>query len=203
MIIGISTIKPYKKLNDQYIGTQFFIFGIPLVPINSYFIIDSLVERGFEIGIYWKHLVKIYSGIISFIIFFAMIIPSLIDWSTFTKTLIILLSFSVTLFLIFKFDRMDKNEKEKRLFFEKYVKINALPNYMDNKAAIMLRNKFIIQLKNEIGTNEHWEEIISKKLYLEKNLPLMYIISEYQFKINPDSTNEKILLDLKQKNNIA
>lgn len=132
-----------------------------------------------------------------------MIIPSLIDWSTFTKTLIILLSFSVTLFLIFKFDRMDKNEKEKRLFFEKYVKINALPNYMDNKAAIMLRNKFIIQLKNEIGTNEHWEEIISKKLYLEKNLPLMYIISEYQFKINPDSTNEKILLDLKQKNNIA
>lgn len=203
MIIGVSTIKPYKKLNKQYIGTQFFILGIPLFPINSFFIIDSLIEKGFEIGIYWKHLVKIYSGIISFILFFLMIIPDFIDWSTLTKTLIVLLSFSTTLFLIFKFDKMDEKEKEKRLFFEKIVGINALPNYMNNQAAIMLRNKFIIQLKNQIETKEHWNEIIAKELYTEKDLQLMYIISEYQFKINPNSTNEKTLINFKQKNNIA
>ncbi|UPQ79471.1 hypothetical protein M0M57_01215 [Flavobacterium azooxidireducens] len=202
-MIGIKTVKPYKQVDHQFIGTQFLIVVFPLIPINSYFIIDDLVERSFEIGINWKHLVKIYSGILTFIIIVLMILPEFLHWSISIKTLIIVTSLSLTLGLIFNFDRMDQDEKEKRLFFGKVVGINALPSYMSMSAALLLRNKFTIALKNQINTSENWKEILDKKLYSDQDIPLIYIIAEYQYRIDPSDENKAVLTNFKQQTTLA
>jgi hypothetical protein len=197
--LGAVLIKPYKKINNQYIATQFFVFVIPLIPLNSYFVTNGNLDVGFEIGIKWKHVLKYYSVFFTLIITIMMIFPEFIDINNFAKSFVVFLTILLNIYLIFVFDKMDILEKNKRIFFEKTVGVNALPDYMHNQSALMLKNKYIIELKARIGTEKYWNEIVEDELYSEENLPLMYIISEFEFKINPNSKNEKIRDNLMKK----
>ena len=59
MIVGHFIIKRYRKFKDQGIGTRFIIVGIPLIPIQSFYYLDS--KRSIDIDLHWQHALKAVS----------------------------------------------------------------------------------------------------------------------------------------------
>jgi hypothetical protein len=194
MILGLVTIKPYKKLNNQFIGTQFFVLGIPLFPLNSYFFIDDCSMQNIEIGIHNGHIAKIYSSILVFILSVLLFIPQFIDLEFVYKVLI--LSMMILLLVIFflKYDSDSDEEKDLRLKIGQIVGINLLPKEMDINASISLKNQFIKTLQLKCNTVKYFNEILDNELYTKNDLTLIFIILLYEYRIQPNfRTKEKMV----------
>ncbi len=62
MIIGLVFSGRMKSLDNQWIETQYFAIGIPLVPVKSIFVTkaDYRERGGFEIGLFGPSVLKGY-----------------------------------------------------------------------------------------------------------------------------------------------
>ncbi len=196
MIIGLATIKPYKKVNEQFIGTQFVILGIPLIPIQSFFFVDGFGNRGLEMGMFTNHVIKIYAGVVAFIGSILLAIPDVTDLDLALRLLLIVLLVGGAILLMLKFDRMDDAEKEMRTLIGDIVGINALPEYLEYDALITVRNKFIITLQGMLGTKEYWADIVKAGSFDDKVVPLMFVIAKYENQIKPNIQNRKLMEEL-------
>ena len=67
MRIGTIFSGKMKTFNNQFISTKFFMFIIPLFPIESYFFINNKNE-GFEIGLHKQSVIKAYASIFSLVL---------------------------------------------------------------------------------------------------------------------------------------
>lgn len=191
MILGVVTIKPYKKLNNQFIGTQFFVLGIPLFPLNSYFFIDNNSMQSIEIGIHNGHIIKIYSSILVFILSVLLFIPQFIEIEPFSKFLMLSIMIGLLVGLFIKYDADSEEEKELRLKIGQVVGINLLPKEMDIKASISLKNQFIKTLQLKCNTVKYFNEILDNELYTKNDLALIFIILLYEYRINPNFKNKE------------
>jgi len=192
MRIGFITIRPYKKLNNQFIGTQFFILGIPLFPIKSFFFVDHLSDRGIDIGLNWKHLLKIYSIILTIIFTILLLIPYVTYWNAGLRVGLVLFFILSTVLLLLRFDRMTEKDKEIRIFLGEIIGVNALPQYMNDLAKMLLRNKFVITLKAMLNTKENWKILVKNRSYSEAEVPLLFAIYTYESALNPTLENQNL-----------
>ncbi len=194
MVLGLVTIKPYKKLNKQYIGTQFFVLGIPLFPVNSYFFNDNLPLQNVEIGIHSAHVVKIYSTIFFLLFCLLLFIPEFIRIDVSYKVLMILTALAFLLILLFKYDKTSDEEKDLRIKLEQIVGINILPKEINVETSISLKNRFTKMLQAKLNTTKYINEILNENLYEKEHLPLIFVISFYEYRINPSLKNkEKVI----------
>jgi hypothetical protein len=191
MILGVVTIKPYKKLNNQFIGTQFFVLGIPLFPLNSYFFIDNNSMQSIEIGIHNGHIIKIYSSILVFILSVLLFIPQFIEIEPFSKFLMLSIMIGLLVGLFIKYDADSEEEKELRLKIGQVVGINLLPKDIDINASIALKNQFIKTLQLKCNTVKYFNEILDSDLYTSKELSLIFIIFLYEYRINSNFKNKE------------
>lgn len=191
MILGVVTIKPYKKLNNQFIGTQFFVLGIPLFPLNSYFFIDNNSMQSIEIGIHNGHIIKIYSSILVFILSVLLFIPQFIEIEPFSKFLMLSIMIGLLVGLFIKYDADSDEEKELRLKIGQVVGINLLPKDIDINASIALKNQFIKTLQLKCNTVKYFNEILDSDLYTSKELSLIFIIFLYEYRINSNFKNKE------------
>ena len=191
MILGVVTIKPYKKLNNQFIGTQFFVLGIPLFPLNSYFFIDNNSMQSIEIGIHNGHIIKIYSSILVFILSVLLFIPQFIEIEPFSKFLMLSIMIGLLVGLFIKYDADSDEEKELRLKIGQVVGINLLPKNIDINSSIALKNQFIKTLQLKCNTVKYFNEILDNELYTKNDFALIFIILLYEYRINPNFKNRE------------
>lgn len=191
MILGLVTIKPYKKLNNQFIGTQFFVFGIPLFPLNSYFFIDDCSMQNIEIGIHNGHIAKIYSSILVFILSVLLFIPQFIVLEIVYKVLILSIMIGFLVYVYVKYDSDSDEEKKLRLKIGQVVGINLLPKDIDIKTSLTLKNQFIKSLQIKCNTVKYFNEILDNDLYTNNDLSLIFIILLYEYRINPNFKNKE------------
>ena len=191
MILGVVTIKPYKKLKNQFIGTQFFVLGIPLFPLNSYFFIDNNSMQSIEIGIHNGHIIKIYSSILVFILSVLLFIPQFIEIEPIFKFLILSIMMGLLVGLFIKYDADSEEEKDLRLKIGQIVGINLLPKEMDIRTSISLKNQFIKTLQIKCNTIKYFNEILDTELYTKNDLALIFIILLYEYRINPNFKNKE------------
>lgn len=64
MIIGHYVIRTYRKFKNQGLGTRFVIVGIPLIPVQSFYMFKDS-GKVMEVDLYWKQAVKVYFIMIS------------------------------------------------------------------------------------------------------------------------------------------
>lgn len=182
ILFGTVTIRPTKLYKSQSIGTRFFVLGIPLIPLNSYFFSGS--KAILETGIYWKHAIKIYAfdvGLIS-------LLYTAIGLKSVTASVLVVLATAIFIFL---FDSTSKEEKKKRDLVQEVIGINVIPKYLDYQATVDIYNKL-----QEIFTkkyNQNWKEILENNKYLENKIPHLLTLIIFERSFLKTKKNELIL----------
>ena len=189
MRIGFLTIQPYKKLNDQFMGTVWFTLMVPLIPIQSRWFLDDITRAHYDIGLYGPHVAKAYAVIFSFVGTVLLVLPELIEWHMALRVLAIVGLWAGTILLLLKYNRMSDEEKDLRELFGSIVGVNALPKYLNEETAMVLRNSAVLALRNQLEAEEFLKEIVEKELYGEAEHPLLFVIYAYECRLNPSAEN--------------
>lgn len=190
MHLGIVTIKPMKKFENQFIGTRFVVIGIPIFPIQSYFFATEIVSC--SIGFYWKQIFKTYLvfiGLLGTILCWAKVseptyffyeTPVLVGWIG------LLLCIGFSIYGLFIIGKMSDEEKMLRKLYGKATRFNALPEYFTKKAA----TEMLISHKSnfEITYQMSWEEALKKVEIDKQHIPLLFVILGYSKRISDDDT---------------
>jgi len=199
MRIGTIFSGKMKTFNNQFISTKFFMFIIPLFPIESYFFINNKNE-GFEIGLHKQSVIKAYASIFSLVLgsFILLMHGSfyhyklLYQYGSIIGFFLILLS----LYFFFEYGKTTEEEKKERFLYEKAIKINALPEYLNENATRRILRKLLNSLKLSMNLSEeirdiNIDEIIQKHQYNKKDLGLLFAIKGYQKRLNQsDNLND-------------
>lgn len=174
MIVGHLIIKKYRKYKQQGIGTRFIVFGIPLVPIQSFYYLDK--KQSIEIDLYWQQAVKIYLYIFSFFFLLFKYINSDFYGSSFTQNLITILVINVIVYLFL--DPYTPKDRKIRELLGRAVHINALPKFLGSEMAYKIQDGFIRSFKSHYS--ESWKEIVKSRAYTNDQIPLLFAIVTYE-----------------------
>lgn len=206
MIIGIQGRGRMKTHNDNYVATQFFVLGIPLIPINSYF--QSKSGSTVEIGLNWKSVIKEYLSWIFFIpgliilvangINSSLLPHSFPDWIITPLGIILICS---SIFFFFMFQKSTVEENELRDLIYSAIGINLHPAYFTYNKASYFQRQLKLELKNKFGI-KNWRETVKSFDYNSEQLPIIFAISAFDNRlVSKDSSKqifEKLRLDYKE-----
>jgi hypothetical protein len=197
MRIGIMTMKPMKKHKGQFIGTQFIVLGVPLIPLRSVFFTGEFSDKGIPIGFYWKQVLKIYMIFICLIGVFVVIGFShekyLIS-SKITAQWLIALCIILGLYFAFLFGRMNEEEKELRDLYGQAMDLNALPEYMSRSRARAVQKALISKFEEMFS--ENWEQVLDQKKYNKEHIPFLFTILGYQKRIYNEARYQNLYLHI-------
>ncbi len=200
MIIGSLFAGRMKTLENQWIETQFFTIGIPLIPVKSMFVTKSEYKRrqGFEIGLNGKSVLK---GYMSFLFLIGGVFMLLAGSAIFYNgifSLLGLLLLGASMYFFFIYGKSTEEENEIRNLFQKAVGINALPEYLDRLTAMNLRNKLINGVKEVMKDKDlNWIDLVENKKYDEKLLPALFAAMGYHSRLEEKDKFYKLFEELK------
>lgn len=175
MIIGHYVIRTYRKFKNQGLGTRFVIVGIPLVPVQSFYIFKD-TGRTMEVDLYWKQAVKVYVIMISvFYLFIKYLKGSGYNEMSFEKLFLLVLTLNVLVY--FLFDPYTRKDRQIRELLSRSVYINALPKFLGQTAAYDVQSGFISSFKQHFGGN--WKDMVKNGTYTDQHIPLLFPILLY------------------------
>lgn len=175
MIIGHYVIRTYRKFKNQGLGTRFVIVGIPLIPVQSFYIFKD-TGRTMEVDLYWKQAVKVYFIMISiFYLFIKYLKGSDYDEMPFEKLLLVVLA--INLLVYFLFDPYTRKDRQIRELLSRSVYINALPKFLGQTAAYNVQSGFIRSFREHFGAN--WKDMMKSGTYTDQHIPLLFPILLY------------------------
>lgn len=191
MIVGHYVIRTYRKFKNQGIGTRFVIVGIPLVPIQSFYIFKD-TNRTIEIDLYWKQAVKVYFIMASIIYLLAKYFTRDYYDMAFEKLFSIVLI--INLMVYFLFDSYTKKDRQIRELLSRSVYINALPKFLGSNVAFSVQKGFIENFKERFGIN--WKDLVKNKAYTDEHLPFLFPILVYDCYLYDNEATEKFFQDI-------
>ena len=203
MKIGFVYTGKVKELDNQWIETQFLMVGIPLIPLQSRFHTGAPGYReGFDIGLYGPSILKGYLGLPFLVVGGLLMLSGYALFNSLVFNLIGFLLFITSLYFLLYYGKSTEQENESRILFQKANGINALPKYLNQMAAISLKNKAIKKLRDTMQNNDfNWIELIKSGKYDEKTLPELFIAMGYHSRNNNDEKfqilYEKLKLEYK------
>ncbi|MBO6515009.1 MAG: hypothetical protein JJ975_00480 [Bacteroidia bacterium] len=194
-----------KKHKGQFIGTQFIILVIPLIPIQSHFFIGEY-GRSIEIGWYWRQIVKAYMVFISLLGGIAVIGMSaapgnnnIIENKTLAFGLVVA-CIAALIYFGFFIGRMNEEEKELRDLYGDAVGMNALPEYLNQKAAKELLRSLSLDFMTK--TKSDWGQLVKEGSYTSEQVPMLFALTGYQLKIESspmmELKHQKLLEEYKE-----
>jgi len=180
MIVGHFIIKRYRKFKDQGIGTRFIIVGIPLIPIQSFYYLDS--KRSIDIDLHWQHALKVYIIMFSaFYLIYKFATRDYYDNISIPVIFVVLLNILVYFFL----DTYTPKERQIRELLSRAVFINALPKFLGEEVAYNFQKSFVATYQNNFGIS--WKESLKCNSYKEEHIPLLFTIMVYDMYLNDSS----------------
>ncbi|WP_294248183.1 hypothetical protein [uncultured Chryseobacterium sp.] len=187
MIFGHYVIRTYRKFKNQGIGTRFVIVGIPLVPIQSYYIFKD-TNRSIEVDLYWKQAVKIYIIMASvFYLFIKYVTGQHYDEMSFENLFLTVLGINVLVY--FLFDPYTLKERKIRELLSRSVYINALPKFLGQTAAFDVQKGFISAFQSRFGIS--WKELLKNNTYEDEHLPYLFPIVVYDLYLYKNEKTRK------------
>lgn len=185
MVIGLREIIKTKHHKNQYVTTRFLWIGLPIFPVQSYFVYDTIVEIGsHEIPLNGCNVLKNYLAVyLSAISFMGVILNLLVgqefyglllyeilpasvnlDWLTLqVETLITLSLTALSVYFVFFYGRITDNEKTERDLLQR----NDFANIrLPGKKLVPMLYSFYNKSDQQILLNQLmaiWAKIISKR----------------------------------------
>ncbi len=184
--IGTIFIGKVDRINQQSIQTKFFMLGLPLFPLESYYCLGLTKEgfRGFRIKLNFKSVYTVYMrwwvGVVSFLsIIFA------IAKSQYVLLFLSALGVILTLSTIW-IGRLTKKEANRRKVLINIVGIGAHPRTLTNEMNHEIRTKLELKwIESTTGTQmEDWGKISSASSIPSNLLPLLFCLSLYANEVN-------------------
>ena len=97
------------------------------------------------------------------------------------------------------FGKSTEEENADRVLFQKVVGINALPEYLDEESAENLRDHLVKRLKEAYNDkNLNWVEMVERKQYDEKSLPILFAAMGYHSVTQEDEKYTKLYEKLRE-----
>ncbi|WET49106.1 hypothetical protein PYS58_21550 [Chryseobacterium indologenes] len=176
MIIGHYVIRTYRKFKNQGLGTRFVIVGIPLIPVQSFYIFKD-TGRTMEVDLYWKQAVKVYLIMISvFYLFIKYLKGSSYNEMPFEKLFLIVLTINALVY--FLFDPYTRKDRQIRELLSRSVYINALPKFLGQTAAYNVQSGFIRTFRENFG-GANWKDMMKSGAYTDQHIPFLFPIILY------------------------
>lgn len=176
MIIGHYVIRTYRKFKNQGLGTRFVIVGIPLIPVQSFYIFKD-TGRTMEVDLYWKQAVKVYLIMISvFYLFIKYLKGSSYNEMPFEKLFLVVLTINVLVY--FLFDPYTRKDRQIRELLSRSVYINALPKFLGQTAAYNVQSGFIRTFRENFG-GANWKDMMKSGAYTDQHIPFLFPIILY------------------------
>lgn len=207
MVIGIRKFGKTNLLDGQYIITYFIILGFPLIPVNSIFSVNDTQQ--INIGINLKSVIKTYFSwlflLLTIIFFFGANYSNIFPVNSLFSILIAIFCGVVSLYFFTKFGVSSSNEVNKlRKIYFNAIGINFLPVYFSISEAENFQKELLMTLKDKYNLKD-WKSAIIDGTYSEEQIPLLFVVSGFQYRINNSKVNQdvynKILNDYKSRNN--
>ncbi|MDM1552979.1 MULTISPECIES: hypothetical protein [Chryseobacterium] len=176
MIIGHYVIRTYRKFKNQGLGTRFVIVGIPLIPVQSFYIFKD-TGRTMEVDLYWKQAVKVYLIMISvFYLFIKYLKGSSYNEMPFEKLFLVVLTINALVY--FLFDPYTRKDRQIRELLSRSVYINALPKFLGQTAAYNVQSGFIRTFRENFG-GANWKDMMKSGAYTDQHIPFLFPIILY------------------------
>lgn len=192
MIFGHYVIRTYRKFKNQGIGTRFVIVGIPLVPIQSYYIFKD-TNRSIEVDLYWKQAVKIYIIMASvFYLFIKYVTGQHYDEMSFENLFLTVLGINILVY--FLFDPYTLKDRKIRELLSRSVYINALPEFLGETAAFDIQKGFISTFQSRFGIS--WKELLKNNTYQDEHLPYLFPIVVYELYLYKNDKTRKFFNEI-------
>lgn len=190
MVIGTVTIGKMKTAEGEFIGTQFFMLGLPLIPLSSMYVTntDGRQQQGVQLGLYGPSVLKGYAeywllaiGVFSFILK-SSILPFL--------PFIIL---GASGYFFFLFGRSTPDESALRVMLKKTTGLSALPEWLGREVQSSIQKDLISRLK--LGLNSptlDWKTLAREDAIAPQVVPILFSIAAYEKAINDSPENETL-----------
>lgn len=187
MIFGHYVIRTYRKFKNQGIGTRFVIVGIPLVPVQSYYIFKD-TNQSIEVDLYWKQAVKVYVIMASVFYLFIKYIkgPSYGEMSFQNLFLTVL---AINLLVYFLFDMYTPKDRKIRELLSRSVYINALPKFLGETVAFDVQKGFISTFQSNFRVS--WKELLKNNTFEDEHLPFLFPIIVYELYLYKNERTQK------------
>ncbi|NRR92395.1 hypothetical protein HSX10_12530 [Winogradskyella undariae] len=182
-------MKTYEK---QYVTTRFIIIGLPLIPVESLFVVDDMSY--IELGLNIKSIFKTYLAWITFAIATILLVGSQFEnvfpLSSGISFFIGLISLIISIYFFFVFQKTTEQENEVRDLFQKAIGMSLLPEYFNYDKSFDFQKKLIQTLKDKFGIN-NWRNTIKNNDYNEAQLPLLFTICAFQHKMSKSKISQE------------
>jgi len=182
MVFGHFIIRKYRKFKGQGIGTRFVVVGIPLFPVQSFYIFEN--KRSIEIDLHWQHAVKVYVIVISLIYLLIKFLTRDHYDHTYEGALVYTLIFNALVY--FLLDPYTRKDMQIRELLSKAVYINALPKFLGNEVAYNVQKSFI---QNYGGS---WKDAIKNNTYRQEDIPILFAIITYEIYLFKSEKNQQL-----------
>jgi hypothetical protein len=202
MTIGVAFYGDVQNVDGQGISTQFFILGVPLVPLKSMFVIEDRgnEKRGFEIDIHGQSTMLGYGRIISFLLGFLFI---LLGWLLPRECRGLLapgiLFAGAWIFLQFFTGKTSEQDAAKRRMIGKALGVNAFPEWLPRdviqKSITLLEEKYRTLKEAGLVQHESWKDFIKSGQPLNPVfMHIIYTLALYHNHLHP-GTESALLLE--------
>lgn len=194
-----------KHFNSQYITTQYFRIGIPLVPTKSVFY-NSESNTNIEIPLNRQSIATYYVPFVIFILgaFILFIgftfLPPINRSANYAATLlgywppfIIFTTVGSIFYMKFFYAKTTKLEKQKRMYVGKILSINALPEYLSHKQ----QQEFFKHLVGKLPDN--WLRKCNSILSSSPEFSLYYTALLYLNASEDPKKHAQLLIDFETK----
>lgn len=188
MIIGHCLIRTYRKFKNQGLGTRFVIVGIPLVPVQSYYILKD-TNQSIEVDLYWKQAVKVYTIMVSVFYLFIKYITGQQHYDDISFQNLFLIVLAINVLVYFLFDVYTLKDRKIRKLLSRSVYINALPKFLGQTVAFDVQKGFISNFQSKFGIS--WKELVKNNTFEDKHLPYLFPIVLYELYLYKNKRTRK------------
>jgi hypothetical protein len=179
MLIGTMYFGRVEAVGREAIATKFFILGVPLFPIASFYFVDEPARRGFEIPIHTKSVILGYARVG---LGLAALIWGVVAWLTkhYAQGHEVLIGPAivtvVAAYLTFGVGRISKAELPKRLMLKAVTGLAASPDLLPKNTC----DELLADLEKqwmEQGGEKPWRKAVEAPV-LEHG-PLLFALATY------------------------
>jgi hypothetical protein len=196
MIFGTFFTGRVKTQNEQFIETKIFSFIIPIYPISSMLVTETLSRgrRGIDI---MKNKLSVIAAILRILstfsfLFFSFIYHGSYSESIFIKILRVIIPLSLAIYFWFFFGKTKSKEKFVRNQFGKIFGLYFMPEwlYLDEFKKMNDDAKKTYRTKN---SSDSWIEKLNTTKFNDDDFALIYCISYFENILNPNKNTSELL----------
>ena len=182
MKIGVKFFGEIDSLGPESIQTKFFLLGLPLIPLESYYCLEQTSNgiKGFPIPLSSKSILLTYLR--WWVVALSIVVGIIQAFIIGDRSWAILIVLGILIgWLSMKLGRLHPDEKRRRMVFRTIVGLGAPPELLPDNVSQNIRiglEKQWLELQSS-STVQDWQTILSPESIKLERLPLLYCLASY------------------------